>query len=159
MPSTKQAIHIGIGRTDKDTCKATIEENLKKSRRTLYSLMGVGLHGENGLDPPTAMSIMNTYILPIMLYGLEIVTPSGKCLEYLSVQFKKLLKQLLSLPKTLVDPAIRVYIISEMLPIEAQVDIKILSFYGNVIRQEKVSIEWQLAERQLNFKALNSNAI
>ena len=158
MPSTKKAIHIGICRTDKDTCKATIEENLKKSRRTLYSLMGVGLHGENGLDPPTAMSIMNTYILPIMSYGLEIVTPSGKCLEYLSVQFKKLLKQLLSLPKTLADPAIRVYIISEMLPIEAQVDIKILSFYGNVIRQEKVSIEWQLAERQLNFKALNSNS-
>ena len=45
-----------------------------------------------------------------------------------------------------------------MLLIEAQVDIKILSFYGNVTRQEKVSIEWQLAERQLNFKALNSNS-
>lgn len=118
--------------------------------------MGVGLHGENGLDPSTAMSIMNTYILPIMLYGLEIVTPSGKCLEYLSVQFKKLLKQLLSLPQTVANPAI--YIISGMLPIEAQVDIKILSFYGNITRQEKVSIEWQLAERQLNFKALNSNS-
>jgi hypothetical protein len=62
------------------------------------------------------------------------VAPSGKCLEYLSVQFKKLLKQLL--PKTVADPAI--YIISGMLLIEAQVDIKILSFYGNVIRQENV---------------------
>jgi hypothetical protein len=77
-------------------------------------------------------------------------------LEYLSVQFKKLLKQLLSLPKTVADPAI--YIISGMLLIEAQVDIKILSFYGNVTRQEKVSIEWQLAERQMNFKVLNSNS-
>jgi hypothetical protein len=38
MPSTKKAIHIGICRTDKDTCKATIEENLKKSRRTLHTL-------------------------------------------------------------------------------------------------------------------------
>jgi hypothetical protein len=46
-----------------------------------------------------------------------------------------------------------------MLLIEAQVDIKILSFYGNVIRQENVSIEWQLAERRLNFKALNSNTV
>jgi hypothetical protein len=45
-----------------------------------------------------------------------------------------------------------------MLLIEAQVDIKILSFYGNVTRQEKVSIEWQLAERQMNFKVLNSNS-
>ena len=85
------------------------------------------------------------------------MTPSGKCLEYLSVQFKKLLKQLLSLPKTVADTAI--YIISGMLLIEAQVDIKILSFYGNVIRQENVSIEWQLAERRLNFKALNSNTV
>ena len=96
MPSARKALHNGICRRDNDTCKATIEENLKKSRRALCSLMRVGLHGENGLDPPTVMSIMNTSILPIMLYGLEIVTLSGKCLEYLSVQVTQLLKQLLS---------------------------------------------------------------
>lgn len=60
---------------------------------------------------------------------------SGKCLEYVSVQFKKLLKQLLSLPQTVANPAI--YIISGMLPIEAQVDIKILSFMETLLDKKK----------------------
>ncbi|CAG2203162.1 unnamed protein product [Mytilus edulis] len=136
LPTSNKATHIGICRTDDDSCKATIDENLKKARRTLYSLMGVGLYGENGLDPQTSMSIMNTYIIPIMFYGLEIVIPRGRCLETLNIQFKKFLKQLLSLPKTVADPAI--YMISGI--------------------QGKNSIEWQLAERQLNVKSINSNS-
>ena len=156
LPTSNKATHIGICRTDDDSCKATIDENLKKARRTLYSLMGVGLYGENGLDPQTSMSIMNTYIIPIMFYGLEIVIPRGRCLETLNIQFKKFLKQLLSLPKTVADPAI--YMISGMLPVEAQIDVKILTFYGNITRQGKNSIEWQLAERQLNVKSINSNS-
>jgi hypothetical protein len=43
---------------------------LKKSR-ALYSLMRSGLHGENGLDPATAISILRTYVIPIMFYGLK----------------------------------------------------------------------------------------
>jgi hypothetical protein len=35
-----------------------------------YSLMGTGLHGENGLDPETSISLLKTYILPISTYGL-----------------------------------------------------------------------------------------
>ena len=50
MPIIKQTAHIGIQRHFKDSSTATIEENLKKSRRALYSLMRSGLHGENGLD-------------------------------------------------------------------------------------------------------------
>jgi hypothetical protein len=49
---------------------ATIEENLEKSR-ALYSLMRSGLHGENGLDPATAISILRTYVIPLMFYGLK----------------------------------------------------------------------------------------
>ncbi|MEW8547184.1 MAG: hypothetical protein AB2693_27040, partial [Candidatus Thiodiazotropha sp.] len=31
----------------------SVQENIKKARRTIHSLMGAGLHGENGLDPDT----------------------------------------------------------------------------------------------------------
>jgi hypothetical protein len=37
----------------------TVTENIRKARRALYSLMGTGLHGENGLDPETAMSLIS----------------------------------------------------------------------------------------------------
>ena len=35
--------------------EATMEENIKKAQKMLYSLMGSGLHGYNGLDPETAV--------------------------------------------------------------------------------------------------------
>jgi hypothetical protein len=47
----------------------------------LHSLMGTGLHGENGLDPETSISLLKTNILPILTYGLEIVIPKGKILD------------------------------------------------------------------------------
>jgi len=50
MPVTTTTPHIGIQRDSKNTCLNTIENNLKKSRRALYSLMHTGLHGEIGLD-------------------------------------------------------------------------------------------------------------
>jgi hypothetical protein len=87
--STVQNIHYST---------ATIEENLKKSRRALYSLMRSGLHGEKGLDPVTSISILRTYVIPIMFYGLETLLPSGKSFETLEKQYKKMIKQVLSLP-------------------------------------------------------------
>jgi hypothetical protein len=81
MPIVDQTAHIGIQRHFKDSSTATIEENLKKSRRALYSLMRSGLHGENGLDPVTSISILRTYVIPIMFYGLETLLPSGKTIQ------------------------------------------------------------------------------
>jgi hypothetical protein len=46
----------------------TVTENIRKARRALYSLMGTGLHGEDGLDPETAMSMIRAFILPILTY-------------------------------------------------------------------------------------------
>ena len=38
-------MHVGIGRSP-DTDENAVAENVKKARRTLYSLMSAGLHGE-----------------------------------------------------------------------------------------------------------------
>jgi hypothetical protein len=62
--------------------------------RALYSLIGVGLHGENGIDPETTISLLRTYVLPILYYGLEILLPTGKILEQLNIHYKKVLKQI-----------------------------------------------------------------
>jgi DNA-binding CsgD family transcriptional regulator len=91
--------------------------------------MGVGLHGENGIDPETTISLLRTYVLPILYYGLEILLPTGKILEQLNIHYKKVLKQLLSLYINVADPAI--YILSGLLPIEAEIHIKVLTFFGN----------------------------
>ncbi|CAC5411070.1 unnamed protein product [Mytilus coruscus] len=57
MPIVTNTSHIGIQRDTTDSAGSTIDENLKKARRSLYSLMYTGLHGENGLDSVTAISM------------------------------------------------------------------------------------------------------
>ena len=47
MPIVDSATHVGLVRSSKPTADAAIEANIQKGRRTLYSLMSTGLHGEN----------------------------------------------------------------------------------------------------------------
>jgi hypothetical protein len=49
MPVVDKATHIGITRSDTNSARTTVDENIRKARRVTYSLMGTGLHGENGL--------------------------------------------------------------------------------------------------------------
>ena len=91
-----------------------LKKDIQKAQPTMYSLMGAGLHGENGLDPETAVSLLQTYVFTVLYYGMEIITPTDKALNRLEVQQKKILKQVLSLSKNVADPA--VYIISGALP-------------------------------------------
>jgi hypothetical protein len=97
-------------------------ENIAKARRSAYSLFGCGFHGHNGLDPESLLHIYKTYITPVLLYGMELLLPSSKPLEQLELFQKRILKQILSLPMSCPDPA--VYILTGILPIEAQIHIK-----------------------------------
>jgi len=94
------ATHLGMKRskTDKETIENTVNENIKKARRTAYSLMAAGFHGNNGLDPSTSIHILKAYVIPTITYGLEVLIPDKKNTARLDRFFKKLLKQILSLP-------------------------------------------------------------
>jgi hypothetical protein len=54
--------------------------------------------------------------------------PSGKSFEILEKQYKKMIKQVLSLPMNIADPAI--YIISGLLPAEAEIHKRAIILYG-----------------------------
>jgi hypothetical protein len=55
MPTVEKATHLGIIRTHslKENMCANVDENIKKARRSAYSLFGSGFHGYNGLDIDT----------------------------------------------------------------------------------------------------------
>ena len=78
---------------------------------------------------------------------MEVIIPTGKGLNRLEVQQKKILKQVLSLSSNVADPA--VYIISGTLPAEAMIHKRILSLFGNINRLTKNVIEYNLAKTQL----------
>ena len=62
MPVVDNTTHMGILRSSSNQELNAVEQNIQKARRTTYSLMGAGLHGENGLDPETSISLLNTYM-------------------------------------------------------------------------------------------------
>ena len=61
MPNVTQTMNMGIMRYA-DTEQSATKENacIQKARRTLYSLMSSGLHGENGLDPESHADVCIT---------------------------------------------------------------------------------------------------
>ena len=97
-------------KSNKNSALLAVEENIKKARRTVYSLMGSGLHGRTGVDPETAIIIFRTYVLPVLTYGLEVLLPTDKALDILNQNHKKLLKQIILLVVNVADPAIYIYI-------------------------------------------------
>ena len=132
---------LGIIRTNTlaDNMTVNVEENIKKSRKSVYGLFGGGFHGNNGLDPETLIHLFNTYITPVLMFGMELIIPKTTPLEQLKRYQKKLLKQLLSLPPNTPDPV--VYLLSGTLPVEAQLHIRALNCFNNICNQEEKSIE------------------
>ena len=70
--------------------------------------------------------------------------------------YKKLLKQILSLPETVADPA--VYTLTGTIPIEGVVHSRALNLFGSICRLHEESIEKQVARRQLAVKGDKSNS-
>ena len=156
MPVVDETMHMGIMRSS-DTQESAVRENIAKAQRTLYSLMSSGLHGENCLDPETSIHLLQIYVLPVMVYGLEVVLPKPALVEKLNRTYKKILKQILSLPITVADPA--VFILSGAMPIEAIIHKRLLILYGSICRLDESSIEKQLARRQLTVKGVDSYSL
>ena len=68
--------------------------------------MGAGLHGDYGLDRDTSIHLLQIYVVPVLVYVLEVVLPNGVHLDELERLHKRFLKQILSLPQTVADPAV-----------------------------------------------------
>ena len=158
MKTVELAMHLGIHRTTtiSKINELNVEENQKKARRVVYSLMSSGMHGHNGLDPETNLHLVKTYVLHVLLYGLELVLPCKTLIDKLETYQKKMLKQILSLPTSTADVA--VYVISGFLPVEGQIDKKILTLLNNVARQDNTSVEKEIAIRQLTLKNEKSSS-
>lgn len=158
MPITDKAMHLGIMRTTslKENMTVNVDENIKKSRRSAYGLFSSGFHGYNGLDIDTMLHLYKIYIQPVLLYGLELILPTGKQLEKLEIAQKRLLKQILSLPNSVAD--VVVYILTGILPVEAQIHIRALGLFNNITQQSENSMEKVMARRQLTIKPDNSQS-
>lgn len=127
--------YMGILRKSTNQEMHNVEASILKAKRTSCGLMGSGLHGENGLDPETAISLLQTYFnigysCTILWTGSYIT--HWKRIGHLGDTIQKLFKKILSVPCTTADPV--VYLMSGLLPAEALIYIRMFTTYGNITR-------------------------
>lgn len=133
LDSPPEVTHLGILRQpNKFSPTDFIHDKISTARGALYSLMGSGMHGSNGLAVPALRHIYTVFVIPRLLYGLESVVVTTSQLELLNSFHRKILKQLQSLPEKTATPAVHMLI--GIPPLTALLHIRILTFAAAISR-------------------------
>ena len=96
LKAEQYSTHLGIFRDVKK--KINIEEKVTLSRKTAYALMGAGLHSGNDLTKQLCAYLWNTYVIPRLVYGLEVQQLTRTDIEVLEKFQRKCLRQIQGLP-------------------------------------------------------------
>lgn len=157
LDTPESAIHLGISRDNKSKfgVKDVVPDRIQTARKTVYALMGAGLHGLNGLNPVVSLQLIRCYVTPRLLYGLDVIHLTKTDVQKLSTYYTKLLKQIQHLPERTSTSA--VHLITGQLPIEAEIHKKKLVLMRNISVNEG-SVENEIAWRQLAMKSSDSNS-
>ena len=143
--------HLGLVRSDKNDCGVNITERISLARRTGYSLMKSGFHGSNGLNPQVSYRMYQTYVMPRMLFSLEVLDLRKTDLKQLSDFHVDLLRRIQSLPSRTTLPA--VCLLVGALPLEAELHKRQLSLLFSILSSENTTL-YQLVQRALGHQGL-----
>ena len=111
--------------------------------------MGAGLHCGNGLKQSVCGKLWSTYVVPRLLYGLEVLDLTGKDIKALEQYQRKSLRQIQSLPDKTHNAAVLALL--GILPLERVIHKNMLSLFGRWILFE--GVEKDIAVRQLATKS------
>jgi hypothetical protein len=147
--------HLGIVRSADTKSTTAVKEKIKIGRRTANALMGAGLHGLNGLTPPICQSLIDVYVTPAILHGLEALRLNDTQHALLEAHHRKLIRQIQHLPISSAIPSI--YLLLGAPPLEAQLHQRVLTFFVAILRRPE-SAEYEIRVRQLAVKSLDSHS-
>ena len=71
ISQVSQAIHLGVERNENNT--PDTQKRIETARKTMYALLGSGMHGKNGISPVITIQMWNTFVLPRLLHGIELL--------------------------------------------------------------------------------------
>ncbi len=111
----------------------------------MYSLINTGLHGTNGLNPMVSYRIYQAYVLPRLLYGLEVLNISSSHMDSLKRFHHNSLRMFQSLPQRTAICAL--HLLLGALPISGELHRRQLSFLYLVLSSDNISIQ-ELVHRQ-----------
>ena len=150
LPAAKHLVHLGVERNLQQPRSAMgecIENRIKLGRRTAYSLMSVGMYSGSGLNPTASLKILNTYVVPRVVYGLDAVLLNSKDTLALDTFHRNLLRDIQGLPRQTAKEAI--YLLVGAIPLEAELHARSLTLAGTVSRLDHDNPLKVLAERQM----------
>ena len=155
LPTKSTFVHLGLewkaGGKYPD-----ISKKISSARRAAYALFGSGLHGINGLGLSAAFNLVQTFIVPILLYGLNAVTLPNCEIEKLEKFFKDILRQLQGLPSSSAN--IAVYLLAGTIPLEGLLHKRVLGLFGQIARLNEEHPLRILALRQLSLRDRKSGS-
>lgn len=143
---SNRTTHLGLFRSESKENEVNIDERVSLARRTMYSLINTGFHGSNGLNPAVSLKLYQCYVLPRLLFGLEVLPLTVTQTLFLSRFHIKVLRRIQSLPDRTASGA--VYLLLGALPIEAEIHKRQLSFIYNILKSENDCMQ-TLTERQI----------
>ena len=146
LEASDRATHLGITRAGEKESEINISERINLARRTSYLLMNTGLHGTNGLNPETSYVIYKCYVIPRMLYELEVIHLTKTQLNQLERYNLRTLRQIQALPQRTASYA--GYMLLGALPIETEIHKKQLSILHAVISSDNKCLR-DVVQRQL----------
>jgi hypothetical protein len=157
VPVTTIVTHLGVLRESEKstTISKFVSDRLRLGRRSLYALMGAGLHGLNGLSPVTCLKLYKTYIMPRLLSAVETVLLNITEMKALEDFHRKTMRQIQNLPPRTAIPAI--YILMGTLPIEAEIDRRRLTLFWSICQDHTTKLS-AIAARQLAMKSQFSHS-
>ena len=85
----------------------------------------------NGLTPKVAFHLMNIYIIPIVLHGMDVLLPTEAQLAPLTKLYEDTMRHILGLADSVAKPA--PYFLLGALPLQAQVHRNALALLGGII--------------------------
>ena len=149
-------VHLGLNRKgDKNYTDYIVKDRVNAARGALYSLMGAGLHGLNGLPPRVGRIIHTLYVLPVLLHGLETLTLTQSHLETLELFHRDTIKRLQTLPTRAATYGS--FLLLGIAPLEAYIDRRIAMLVGRIASQPGSTLHSVLT-RQLAIKDTRSKS-
>ncbi|VDI42850.1 Hypothetical predicted protein [Mytilus galloprovincialis] len=152
---SNQTVHLGILRSELKENNLNLEDRISLARRTMYALISTGLHGSNGINPIVAYKIYQSYILPKLLFGLEVLPLNKSQIDILRKFHISNLRRFQSLPTRTATEI--VYLLLGALPVEAELHKRHLSLLYNIISCNNSTLK-NLMMRQLAVNGENQES-
>ena len=153
IPKVQSTVHLGIHRQTNG--RPDITHTVQLGRRTMYSMMGAGVYGGSGLSPVVSAHLWKTYVIPRVIYGLEVLSYTLSDLQCLERMQRDMLRKIQSLSKSTASVAVNCLL--GVRPVEQELDLRKLTLLCSVLYSDG-TLELDIAKRQIAIKDPDSHS-